>query len=143
MAVNPTNGTSNTPFVPADKTGFAGLTSESFLKLLITELQNQDPLEPMGNEELLNQLSMMRNLQSSIELSSTLKGLTGSQELSTAASFIGQSVTGLNGNEQEITGVVDRVFMSGGKVFLGMGNNSIPFSQITSIKSNWLVVGDE
>ena len=34
-------------------TGFAALTSQDFLKMLITELQNQDPTQPVSNSELL------------------------------------------------------------------------------------------
>ena len=133
MAVSATGSASNVPFVQPDQVGFAGLTSESFLKLLITELQNQDPLEPLGNDELLSQLSMMRNLQSSIELSSTLKSLTGSQELSTASSFIGKSVTGMTAEQEVVSGIADRVFMSGGKVFLSVNGNDLPLSQVTGI----------
>jgi flagellar basal-body rod modification protein FlgD len=143
MAVSGIGSTTSVPVVPADQIGFAGLTADSFLKLLITQLKSQDPLEPMGNEELLNQLAMMRNLQSSVELSTTLKGLIGSQELSTAASFIGQSITGLTTDKQTVSGIADRVFMSGGKVFLGIGNQQIPYSQITGIQSNWLVIGED
>ena len=85
--------------VDKDKTGFNALTSEDFLKLLITQLQNQDPTAPVGNEELLGQLSQMRSLQSNIELSSSLKTTSANQNLSTAASYIGKQVTGSDDGE--------------------------------------------
>lgn len=39
------------------------LTSQDFLKLLVTQLTYQDPLDPMGNEELLRQISSIREIE--------------------------------------------------------------------------------
>ena len=131
------NGNSTNSTVPnvisPDQTGFNSLTAESFMKLLITELQNQDPTQPVGNEELLNQFSMMRNLQSNIELSDTLKAISVGQQLSTAASFIGKSVSGTDRDGEYVTGVVDRAFLDAGQVFMGVGGAKIPVDQITEV----------
>jgi len=127
---------SDPQIVGSDQTGFAALSSESFLKLLITELQNQDPTEPVGNEELLNQLSMMRNLQSNIELGNALKAITDNQQLSTAANFIGKSITGVTADQQPVNGVADRAFLRDGQAFVGVGAVEVPLSQVSSIGLN-------
>lgn len=114
-------------------TGFNALTAESFIKLLITQLQNQDPTEPVGNDELLSQLSAMRSLQSNIELSEALKSITTNQQLSTAATFIGKTVTGSVGG-QSIDGVVDRAFLRGGAAFVGIGGNEVPLNNVISVE---------
>lgn len=132
MEISGTNGSSGN-IVDASSTGFAALTSESFLKLLITQLQNQDPTEPLGNDELLNQLSMMRNLESNLELGEALEAITTNQQLSTAATFIGKSVTGVALDQQTITGVVDRAFMQDSQVFVGIGDAEIPLNSISSV----------
>ena len=112
-------GTSNsaTATVPRESSGFNALTSENFLKMMIVQLQNQDPLEPTGNEELLNQISQMRSLQSSIELSESLKSLSVQQKLGSAASLIGKTVSGTitsaNGTQTTIKGAVQRAFTRG------------------------------
>jgi flagellar basal-body rod modification protein FlgD len=137
MAVDGINKSSNDlPLVPREKTGFAGLDSEDFLKLLITQLQNQDPTEPIGNEELLNQLSQMRNIQASIELETAMKSITSNQQLSTAATFIGKSVTGTNASEQQVTGVADRAFLREGVAYVGIGAEDVPLSSVTSVTAN-------
>ncbi|HUG93000.1 MAG TPA: flagellar hook capping FlgD N-terminal domain-containing protein [Planctomycetaceae bacterium] len=134
MAITPTTATGpSVPTVDADKTGFAGLTSETFMRLLITQLQNQDPLEPVGNEELLNQLSMMRNLQANIELGEGLKAITTNQQLSTAATFIGREITGVDTRQQTITGIADRAFLRNGEAFVGIGDHEVSLSQVTSV----------
>jgi len=138
MEVSGTSGSINgVPLVDPDKTGFNSLDSESFMKLLITQLENQDPTEPVGNEQLLNQLSMMRNLQSNIELAEAFETITTSQQLSTAASYIGKTVTGISENEDRtITGVVDRAFLEDGKVYVGIGNDRLPVEKISRIEQS-------
>ena len=120
--------------VDAANTGFASLTSEGFLELLITQLQNQDPTEPIGNEELLNQISAMRELQSNIELSDSLKSLTSNQQLSTAAAFIGKTVSGSTGDAL-VSGTVDRAFLRDGTAFVAVGNSELPLDAITDVAS--------
>ncbi|MCC7421215.1 MAG: flagellar hook capping protein [Planctomycetaceae bacterium] len=115
-------------------TGFNSLNAESFLKMLIVELQNQDPTAPMGNEELLNQLSTMRGLTANIELEDAMKSLNSNQQLSTAASFIGKNVTATMDNSETFTGVVDRAFLREGKTYIASGTTEIPVSSITGIK---------
>ena len=92
--------------VDSSKTGFNGLTSEDFVKILIAQLQNQDPTNPMDSDQLLSQISQMRGLQSSLELSASLKSLTLSQQLTSATSFLGKQVTAPGSNNQNFTGTV-------------------------------------
>jgi len=120
--------------VSKEQSGFSGLTSESFMKLLITQLQNQDPTQPIGNDQLLSQLSAMRTLQSNIELGDALKSITVNQRLSTASTFIGKTVTGTAANQQEVTGVAERAFLQDGKAFVRIGETDIPLSSVTAVQ---------
>jgi flagellar basal-body rod modification protein FlgD len=53
-----------TSTVDTGGTGFNSLTADDFLTLLIAQLQNQDPTEPVDNAEILNQLATMQGLTS-------------------------------------------------------------------------------
>lgn len=89
------------------------LTSEDFFKLLILELQNQDPLEPMDNAQLLDQISSVREIELNATLTESLRSLSGQQRFASASSLIGQYVTTRPdgfGNEQ--SGVVVSVRFS-------------------------------
>lgn len=120
--------------VDKDKTGFNGLTSQDFLKLLITQLQNQDPASPMDSDELLNQISQMRALQANLELESALKGLTLGQQLSSATSLIGKSITAVVGDSQtEVNGMVDSVVVKDGSTLLRVNGQDIPMSSVTNV----------
>jgi len=136
-AINGASQSSNDlPIVPRERTGFAGLDSEDFLKLLITQLQNQDPSEPIGNEELLNQLSQMRSIQASIELEDAVKAITSNQQLSTAATFIGKTVTGTTTSQQQLTGVADRAFLRDGVAYVGIGSQEILLGNVTDVRTS-------
>jgi len=113
--------------------GFGSLTSKDFLKLLITELQNQDPTQPTSNAELLQQLSSMQGLQSNLDLSKTLTALSANQQLSSGASFLGKSITGTDASNNSVTGVADRVLVQNGSTVIGVGNSEIPLANVTGV----------
>lgn len=136
MDVTGIAGASNVNVVDPSETGFAGLNSETFMKLLITQLQNQDPTEPVGNDELLSQLAMMRNLQSNIELGDAMKAITSNQQLSTAASFIGKAVTGTTATGESVSGLVERAFLRDDGAFLGVGDLEVPMTNVISVDLN-------
>ena len=82
---------------------------DQFMKLLISELQNQDPLDPMDNSEMVQQIGQIREIGATDQLTQTLSNLSSSQELVTASSLIGRSITGLADDSSNVTGVVDRI----------------------------------
>lgn len=125
--------TKSATIVPSDKTGFNALTSQDFLKLLVTQLQNQDPTQPVGNEELLNQLSAMRSLQSNIELGDAMKSITTNQQLSTAAGFIGKKVSGTDLAGKALTGVVDKAFLTNGEAYVQVNNTPMKLSAVLEV----------
>jgi flagellar basal-body rod modification protein FlgD len=134
MAVSSVSSNSTTPqVVDKDQTGFNALNSDAFMKMLIVQLQNQDPTQPMGNEELLQQLSMMRNLQASVELDNTLKSMSASQQVSSGAAFLGKIVTGNDAQQRQVTGVADRVFLENGSLMIGIGDNKVAVSNVTGV----------
>ncbi len=85
------------------------LDIDSFLKLLISELQNQDPLDPMDNSEMVQQIGQIREIGATDQLTQTLSNLSASQELVTASGLIGRQVNGLADDASVVDGVVDRI----------------------------------
>ncbi|MEK7773025.1 MAG: flagellar hook capping FlgD N-terminal domain-containing protein [Deltaproteobacteria bacterium] len=71
------------------------LGKDDFLTLLVTQLENQDPLEPMDNTEFVAQLAQFSSLEGITNLNTTMSGMSGSltsmQNYSTA-SLIGKYV---------------------------------------------------
>ncbi|MDZ4686352.1 MAG: flagellar hook capping FlgD N-terminal domain-containing protein [Planctomycetaceae bacterium] len=136
MAVNgvgSTGSSNNIPVIDADKQGFAGLTSEDFIKLLITQLQNQDPSNPMDSDQLLSQISQMRNLQADIELQDTLKNLTLSQQLTSSTAFIGKHITAVGTDQTSVSGVVSKVQLRDGLAYLTVGTKEAELKDVLSV----------
>ena len=93
--------------------------------MLITELQNQDPTQPVSNSELLQQLSQMQALQSNVELNSTLTSFSTNQQISAGASFLGKVISGNDASQNPVSGVADRVFLQNGTLMIGIGSSSL------------------
>ena len=88
------------------------LDVNQFLQLMITELTNQDPLNPMDNTQLVQQISTIREISATTKLSDTLSAVQTGQSLTTASSLIGKNVTALTDKGESVTGVVDRISIS-------------------------------
>lgn len=121
----------------ADKArSIAELSSNDFFRLMISELTNQDPLEPASNQDLLNQISSIRDIELSSGLTQSLQQLTGEQRFSAASSMIGKFVTGFPDDQGQIQqGVVLGVrFSEAGEPSLQLSNGGqIPIDRIASV----------
>lgn len=93
----------------AQNDGFSDLDMDEFLQLLITEMQNQDPLDPMENSEMLQQIGQIREIGATDQLSSTLTNFANTQDLISASGLIGRNVQALSEDATEVNGMVDRV----------------------------------
>lgn len=118
-----------------------GLGADDFMQLLVTQLTNQDPLEPTSNEDLLNQLASIRDIELSTNLSNSLTTLVGSQRYGASASLIGQYVTGHVGddpsNTKAVSGTVVGVrYSESGQVLLDLDNGAqVPLERTDSVAS--------
>lgn len=86
--------------------GMSGLNPDDFLKLLIAELQNQDPMEPMKNAEMMQQIGQIREIAATDQLTKTLDRLSDGQNIATASSMIGRQVQAMNDEGDVVFGVV-------------------------------------
>lgn len=85
------------------------LDINQFLKLMIAELTNQDPLNPMDNTQLVQQIGELRSIAASDQLTGTLQSLQTQQSLTTASSLIGKRVTAISTDNENVTGTVSSV----------------------------------
>ena len=101
--------------------------------MLIAELQDQDPTQPMSSQDLLGQLATMSQLQSTTDLDTALQANTTNQQLSIGASFIGKTINGTDANGNAVSGVVDQAFLQSGTAYVGVGNSTVPLANITDV----------
>ncbi len=89
--------------------GLGDLDPGQFLIMLVTELQNQDPLDPMDSSEILATIGQIRAISATDKLSETLASVLLGQNLGTASGLLGKRIDALSDEGQNIEGVVDRV----------------------------------
>ena len=109
------------------------LTMSDFIRMMVAELENQDPMNPISNTEMLQQISQMRSITSSDRLTTSIEALAMGQSLSTASSLIGKTVTGLDSLGNEVEGRVDRVTIENGEAKLFIGSSIIHAGRVTAI----------
>ncbi len=119
---------------PAPTNRFAELSSEEFIKVLFTELQNQDPLKPQDSSKMLEQLSSLRNIESQMSLQEQLKDLVKQNQVAAAGGMIGKVVQGLDGGNNQIIGLVTAVRVTDEGVMLQLDNgHQLDMSRVSAI----------
>jgi flagellar basal-body rod modification protein FlgD len=114
---------------------FSQLNADSFMKMLIAELQNQDPTEPVSNTEILQQVSQIDQVSTSQQLTGTMQSVQLGQNLATASNLIGQTVSGLSDAKTQISGVVSSVSIANGVPSLHIGTDTMQLSNVGGIDS--------
>ncbi|MFI5446002.1 flagellar hook assembly protein FlgD [Polaromonas sp. UC242_47] len=97
MAVNGVSSTNDTSALGALASGgTSGAESEQrFLKLLVTQLNNQDPLNPLDNAQLTSQLAQMSTVSGIEKLNSAFQSLlaqSGTNQVLQSAALVGRTV---------------------------------------------------
>lgn len=113
--------------------GLESMTGMDFLQLLITELSNQDPFEPMKNKEILEQLSAIRTLESNMTMTEDFKTLIASQELSSATSLIGRMVVGVDTTGEIIEGKAEGILLDESGVYIQIGDRQMTLENVMLI----------
>jgi flagellar basal-body rod modification protein FlgD len=110
------------------------LTTDEFLRILLSEVQNQNPLEPMKNNELMAQMTQIKSLEATTSLVDQLNRLTDGMNLGSAASLIGKLVAGTSAEGVEVTGKVQGLVLNNGEVNLVIdGQPLLPVSNVEEV----------
>ena len=98
--------------------GFNSMKSEDFMRIMFTELANQDPFQPSDSSALLEQLNSIRSIESDISLMERLDSLVFENKLAGAANLIGMLVQGLTDGNSRVAGTVVSILRQGDEVAL-------------------------
>ncbi|MDZ7618160.1 MAG: flagellar hook capping FlgD N-terminal domain-containing protein [Patescibacteria group bacterium] len=112
---------------------YSKMGTEEFLKLLVTELSNQDPTSPTDTSAILSQLSQIREIQSTDSLTTTLESVLFGQNFTTANWLMGRNIIGLSTDGEYVTGVVDRVTLTDMAVQAHIGDSTIDLKNIVEV----------
>ena len=117
----------------ANKQAGGALDKDAFLKLLVTQMKYQDPLEPTDNTEYVSQLATFSELEE-------MQNLNSSMGRQSASSLIGQFVyseeTESTGNSKTAEGTVDYVTFSGGKTYLSIEGTLYNYDDLKTVSDS-------
>ncbi len=132
MPTNPIIGSSAAyTGIPTERKYKPQLDQEDFLKLLVAQIQNQDPLNPKNDMEMISQMAQFSLLDQIKELSRTV---VSSQAFQLIGKMVHAEVS-LPGNDNVIPvlGRVDRVSLRNGQAILSVGDQEFTLSDIQEV----------
>lgn len=122
--------------LPAARQPKKELGKEDFLQILVTQLKNQDPTQPMQNADLIVQMSQLSTLEQLSNLNQTFtEYLMSKNNVSQYADMLNKKVTWLNPetNKQE-SGVVTGIVNKDNEVYFKIGDQEVPASSVLSVE---------
>jgi len=117
----------------------ANIGIQDFLKILTTQLNNQDPLKPVDNQEFVAQIAQFATLEQSRQLNEKIDGLLSTQASTQTIGLLGKTVD-VNLGGQLLTGRVTALKLDGEQPLLTVTTNSnefrdgITMSQIVNVR---------
>ncbi len=113
--------------------GLGSLSSQDFLKLLVAQISNQDPLNPVSSSQFMSQTAELSTLEQITALEQETSQVLAAQQLTTAVAAIGRTVSGTAPNGQAVSGKVTGVEDAPTGPLLDVGGSQVPLSDITTI----------
>lgn len=109
------------------------LSQEDFLRLFLTELNFQDPMEPLNNREFLAQMAQFSNLQLAGETNKQMENLVFMNSTAQSVGLVGRTVTIVSSNG-EFTGRVTAVSFTEAGPQLDVSDLKQPPTVITKVR---------
>jgi flagellar basal-body rod modification protein FlgD len=107
--------------------------SQEFLQLLTTEMQNQDPMQPVDDTQSVAQLAQFSALSATEEMNQSFQAFQSNFGVMQSASLIGKTVTvdtpNASGNTSTVTGTVGSIEVQNGQPYFTLnGSNGKPIT---------------
>ncbi len=119
----------------------SALDKDAFLKLLVSQVKNQDPMEPQGSTEYVAQLAQFSSLEQMQNLNDNIVGLALLQQnnalmsqLTQSSALIGQNVEWTDPETGDVhSGQVTSVKLENGLALLEIGGQDVPLGNVTQV----------
>lgn len=129
------------PIFGTQTTSSQELGRDTFMTLLVAQLENQDPMAPTSNDEMLAQLAQFSSLEQLEELNDNMVGLAVLQQsnalmeqLTSSSALIGQHVKYTDPTSGKAAwGDVGSVKISEGLAVLSIGGNDVPLVNVLEV----------
>ena len=114
------------------KTGSRTLGADDFMKILMTQITAQDPMNPMKDTEFIAQMANFSSLEQMRSLSQSFSSYSNSQQMATAPLFLGKQVT-IADPTGEVRGIVEAIKLKDSKPAVVVNGKTFETNLITSV----------
>ena len=109
------------------------LGKDDFLKLLVTQLQHQDPMNPMDDKDFMGQMAQFSSLEQITNLVTATQAQSFSTQMSQAVGLIGHNVSWVAADGTNGTGTASKVSISDGAIQITVGDFQITPDEIVQV----------
>ena len=113
------------------------LGRDQFMRLLVTQMRNQNPLDPIKDAEFIAQLAQFSSLEGIEKLNASFSDMLAMQQLTEGANLIGKTVVFERADSATLgRGIVDGVTVQNGAIQLLVGSSLVPLSQVLGMMAS-------
>jgi flagellar basal-body rod modification protein FlgD len=105
---------------------------DTFMELLLAELRNQNPMEPMDSSQMVTQMAQMNSLQELQKITASMKGVDQSNQFLTASSLIGKQVSYVTEDKLN-TGLVSAFSIDNNVISLLVNDTAISLDDVLGV----------
>ena len=139
MAIDPTTtATTTDPTLAAANKAKADknvLGKDDFLKLMVAQMKNQDPMNPSDDKDNIAQMAQFSSLEQITNLATATQKLADSMQMTQTLGLIGHTVSYTNADGTALSGTVSAVDVAGGTPSLTVGDTKdVDPSLVTSVR---------
>jgi len=109
------------------------LGKDDFLKLLVTQLQHQDPMNPMDDKDFMGQMAQFSSLEQITNLVAATQREAFSSQMSQSVGLIGHQVSWVAADGTNGSGTVSKVSVSGGSIQITVGDSQVTPDEIVQV----------
>jgi flagellar basal-body rod modification protein FlgD len=135
MSVTGVSSTSSSSTTTSSSSSNSTLDRDAFLKLLVTELQNQDPLNPTDEKDSITQLAQFSSLEEMEKLNDSFTESTKNSQATQAFSMVGKWADYATSTGGTAIGRIDSVTLDDGVPSFSIDGESVAFEDVTSVYS--------
>lgn len=107
------------------------LGQDEFLKLLVTKMTSQDPMNPQGDADFIAQMAQFSTLEQGKSMSNDIAALTASGMIGREVTIKGEVENGVM--QEDIKGVVNSIAIKDGSPLIRIGAEEFSFDRVTMI----------
>jgi flagellar basal-body rod modification protein FlgD len=120
---------SNSGAITSEQTGTA------FMSLLLAQMKNQNPMEPMDDSAMISQMAQLNSLDELKKISESLSTMSSTNQFLSAATLIDKNITYMDADDKVAEGKVSGISMDGSNIYLTVGSASVLLSKLRSVSA--------